>query len=112
MIPVNRFSIGAITLSCWALAGLIWWLGLEGGTEVWQGALSRVGVVMAAVWLAMPTRHRDAAWAHVPWPWLAGTLLFLVAVLRTKAPLKILIPGTLALAGVILVLRPRSKVRP
>jgi hypothetical protein len=111
-VPVNRALVGLIALGCGVIGGG-WWA-LEGGSSApaMPAAFLRVGVVMAAFWLALPTRHREAAWARVNlWNLLAG-LLGLVLIARTKFPLKFLIPGLILLAITILVLRPRPKTRP
>ena len=109
---MNRWSIGLIAASCFALA-VVMHFTLEGSAaELWEGALSRVGVVMCAVWLALPTRTRDAAWAHISWQTFAGVMLGLVMIVRMRVPLRFLIPGALFTAVVYLVLRPRPKTRP
>ncbi len=112
LIPVNRWSIGLIAASCFALAGIVH-VTLDGSAaELWEGSLSRVGVVMCAVWLALPSRGGEAAWARISWQTLAGVLLALVMIVRTRVPLKFLIPAALFSAGVYFVLRPRPKTRP
>lgn len=109
---MNRWSIGLIAASCFALAVLVHFTVHSGAAELWEGSLSRVGVVMCAVWLGLPTRTRDAAWAHISWQTLAGVMLGLVMIVRSKVPLKFLIPAALFSAGVYFVLRPRPKTRP
>jgi hypothetical protein len=71
-----------------------------------------VGVVMAAFWLAMPSRTREAAWARVNLWSLLGVLLAIVLIARTRVPLKFLIPGLILLSVTIMILRPRPKHRP
>ncbi len=112
LIPINRVSIGCIAIGCWLLAGLIWWAGWESQGALWQGALSRVGVVMAAFWIAMPTRTREAAWARVSWKWVLGGLVALIVIGRSRVPLRFLIPALIVTAVVVLILRPRPKHRP
>jgi hypothetical protein len=111
-VPVNRSLVGLIALGCAGIGGL-WWL-LEGGDgpRLWPAAFLRVSVVMAAVWLAMPSRHREAAWARVNLWNLLGVLLAIIVVARTRLPLKFLIPGLILLAAAIMILRPRPKTRP
>lgn len=94
----------AIVLSLWphAVSG-------AAGAAI-GGAAARVGIVMAALWLALPTRDRPAAWANVS---LASALpLVLVALALFRIPFRILLPlaGIVLLAG--LVLRPRPLRRP
>ncbi len=112
LIPVNRLSIGLIAASCFALAAGIHF-GIGGsGAELWGGSLSRVGVVMCAVWLAMPTLARDTANMRVSWQTGLGVLLAILMVVRTRAPLKFLIPAAIFVVGTYLVLRPKPKTRP
>lgn len=109
---MNRWSIGLIAATCFALAAVVHFT-LEGSAaELWEGSLSRVGVVMCAVWLALPTRDRDAAWAHLSWQTVAGTLLALIMIVRMRVPLRFLIPAAVFSAVVYVVLRPRPKTRP
>lgn len=84
-IPVNRTLVGIISLVCLCSAGGLairyhgddtWWL--------WIGGFSRAGLLMGAVWIALPTRSRDAAWASVTLPTLFGFIVALVAVARYR----------------------------
>lgn len=111
-VPVNRNLVGLIALGCGVIGGG-WWL-LEGGRSApaMPAAFLRVGVVMAAFWLALPSRHREAAWARVNLWNLLGGLLAIVLIARSKFPLKFLIPGLILLTVAILILRPRPKHRP
>ena len=49
----------------------------------WAGAM-RVGIVMAALWFALPARGREAAWAG--WDLKAAGFVILCAVLSFRAP--------------------------
>jgi hypothetical protein len=111
-VPLNRSMVGWIALGCGVIGG-VWWI-IEGpsGPRLWPAAFLRVGVVMAAFWLAMPSRTREAAWARVNLWSLLGGLLAIIMVARTKFPLKFLIPGLILLSVAILILRPRPKRRP
>ena len=75
LIPVNRWSIGLIAASCFALAAAIEY-GVGGsGAELWSGSLSRVGVVMCTVWIALPNLMRDTSRMQVSWQTGLGVLL-------------------------------------
>lgn len=84
----------------------------DSGTILWAGALSRVGVVMCAVWIAMPTLERDADQMRVSWQTAVGVLLAILMVVRSRAPLRFLIPGAIFAVGTYLILRPKPKKRP
>jgi len=49
----------------------------------WAGAM-RVGIVMGALWLALPSRKRDAAWAA--WDFKAVSFVALCALLSFRLP--------------------------
>ena len=75
-IQVNRTLVGVLTLCCWTAALAIWLF--VPGERFWLGGFVRVGLLMAAFWLALPTRFRDATRRGVrvlrgtdplPFPW-------------------------------------------
>lgn len=111
-VPVNRTLVGVLSLTCLATSVLMSWSGSNGSAAMWQGAFFRVGTVLAAFWLALPSRTREAAWARVPVWQVVGGLLVVLAVARSPTAAKVLIPLALALAGSLLLLRPRRKFRP
>jgi hypothetical protein len=62
------------------------------GSEMMHAGFIRTGLVLGALWLALPTRNRPAAWEDVTWTGvclaLIGVLVFLSARLRwTVIPL-------------------------
>jgi hypothetical protein len=66
----------------------------------------RVALVLGALWCAMPTRNREAAWARVsPWA-IVGIILAAVLLVRH---LRVLLPLAMALAAVGYFLRPRNR---
>lgn len=109
-IPVNRSLVGAIALACGAIGGGFWLLSGSDELPMMAAAFLRVGIVMFAVWLALPTRTREAAWARVDLWQLLGCVLLIIVTAR--APLRFLIPGLVLLIVAVLVLRPRPKRRP
>lgn len=111
-VPVNRTLVGILAVLCLVSGAVLMLSGSTGPIALWQGALFRVGVVLAAFWLALPSRTREAAWARVPIWQVVGVLLVILAVARSPAAAKVLIPAAFALAGILLALRPRRKVRP
>ncbi|QDT17710.1 hypothetical protein [Alienimonas californiensis] len=52
--------------------------------ELWWAGAMRVGIVMGALWLALPSRDRPAAWAA--WDWKAVGFVLLCALLSFRAP--------------------------
>lgn len=78
--------------------------------SLWQGACVRVGVVMAALWLALPSIQHENRYARAMGMGLVGVIL--LGVFLKRVPLRFLIPGALAVMGLGLILRPRPKHRP
>jgi multisubunit Na+/H+ antiporter MnhF subunit len=109
--PVNRILVGLVTLLCLGMWLAIWRFAPQDNTQwrLLQAAFVRVGCVMAAFWLALPTRSRKAAWANVSPTTFAGMLLALFAAAYRP---RIVIPILIVLAIVGFFLRPREKKRP
>jgi len=112
-MTVSRSLVGFLAIGLFGVALIlsVWPNLLSGaaGTLV-GGAAARVGMVLAAYWLALPAGSRPAAWANVN---VASALpLILVALALFRIPFRILIPlaGFVLLVGV--VLRPKSVRRP
>lgn len=72
----------------------------------------RVGVLLSAIWIALPSRENDPAWANVSIWNLLGGLLALLLVAKLKIPLKLILPLAVVATVAILLLRPRPKTRP
>ena len=113
--PVNRTSVGLVTLICLAAALAIWWFDHQDNNrddtqwKMLRAAFVKVGCVMAAFWLALPTRFHKAAWANVSPTTFAGILLALFAAAFRP---RIVIPILIVLAIVGFFLRHREKKRP
>ncbi len=109
-IPVNRKLVGILALVCLGSAAILF-LGFrdEESWQLWQAAFTRVGIVMSAFWLALPSKHREAAWTNLSPTTLIG--LFATIVAAGRFP-KVVIPIAIVVAIIGLLLRPRSKDRP
>jgi len=109
-LTVNRPLVGVIAIVCLCAA-----LGIgltHSGDEswvLWQSGFTRVGLVMAAFWFALPSPGRQAAWANMsPRTGIAAVMAVVALAVRPKAAIPVLI--VLAIVG--LLLRPRPKRRP
>ncbi|MEX0703676.1 MAG: hypothetical protein WD069_16385 [Planctomycetales bacterium] len=102
-IAINRLLVGTLALAFLVAGGIVYLGGISTG---FLGlSLLRIGIVLAALWLALPTRTREAAWARVS---PMGLLCLLAAVLALTAPrFRILVPILIVLAIVGFVLKPR-----
>lgn len=81
-------------------------------SQLWAGAFMRVGVVLAAFWLALPTRSREAAWARVPIWKVVATLVGLLVIVRSRIPFQILIPVGVVVGVLWIILRPKPARHP
>lgn len=107
---VSRPMVGALAVAC-----LLAWGGMfalperSNSTDLWHGAFLRIGVVMIAFYVSLPSRKRDAAWSGIKVSTLAAAafLAFLTARLRFA-----IVPIAIAIVTIGLYLRPRDKRRP
>lgn len=115
---ISRPIVGLSALVCLSL-----WLGMffippvdDGAAaserqsrELWQGSFLRVGLVMGAFWLALPSRRREAAWAGIS----PGTFLALIFAAFLAARFRqAVIPIIVGVAMIGRFVRPRQKDRP
>lgn len=113
-ISLNRTVIGLMALICGIASAVL--LGMmatrpeNSGLIYTQGGLARMGLVLGALWLAMPSRNREAAWANISPKFLA--LLLGAAIVMIRIPPRILIPAAIITGVTIIILRPRPKRRP
>ena len=99
---MHRPTVGLIALVCLAAAAWLWWFPLTWqGSAALQGATTRIGLVMGAIWLALPQLSRIPGWILQ----LVAATALIVAV-RPKFAI-VAIPVLLA----YLILRPK-KLRP
>ena len=106
-IAVNRTLVGVLALACLIAAGVIMFQGATAGNALmWQGAFVRVGIVMAAFWLALPTKNREAAYANVSPTTFVGLILGIFAVARYP---RTVLPVLIVIAVIGYFLRPRRR---
>ncbi len=114
-ITINRPLVGLIALACLGLSLGLWFKGsVEPDDDMVMGggagaAFFRVGLLMSALWLALPGKGREAAWAKVTPGTFVGLLLAVYAVVRLKW---MAIPILAAFGLLALILKPRTKYRP
>ena len=103
-VALNRTLAGVLAIGC-GVAGVV--LCATRGIEDQFGAgFIRVGLVLGALWFAMPTPTREAAWARVsPWA-VVGVVLALVLLVRQP---RVLLPAVIVLLLVGYFLRPRKR---
>ena len=112
LIPLNRSLVGGIAILCLVTAiGLR--IGFSGDTnkELWVTGFGRAGLIMAALWIALPGKHRQAAWANVSPMTLLGLGLAIFAIAARPAIIVRMLPIFGALGAIAYYLRPRPKAK-
>lgn len=106
-IEINRTLVGISALVCLLTAGTLLAVYPSDDSWVyWQGAFVRVGALMSALWLALPSGKRQAAWTNVSPTTFLGVIL---AVFGIAFRPKVAVPLIIVVAIIGFVLRPRQK---
>ncbi len=111
-VTLNRPLVGIIALGCLGAFGYLMSASFntpDDNLQMWAGAFGRVGLLMGALWLALPSKNHEAAWANVAPSTLIGLILG-IAWIAWKP--KVAIPFLLILGVLAFFLRPRGKYRP
>lgn len=87
----KRQQVGIIAGGCLVVAGFATVFG--SGNTAWSASCFRIGVVLGALWLALPTKTRPAAWANMSRWTIVGIMVFAAFLPRLKWFLPILILG-------------------
>ncbi|HSG70710.1 MAG TPA: hypothetical protein VLA12_09870 [Planctomycetaceae bacterium] len=107
-LEINRTLTGVLAASLLMLGFGLWFADV--GSEMMQAGFIRTGLVLGALWSALPTRERPAAWEDVTWSSvvlaLVGVIVFLSARLRWSV-----IPLILAVGIAVYFLRRPLKRR-
>jgi hypothetical protein len=103
---VNRTLVGVLAVICCAGAIAVALAAPE--QEALGAACLRVGLLLGAFWLALPTSSRPAAWANVS-PYVVVAIV--VALLFVRQ-MRVFIPLLLVVGVLAFFLRPRPKKRP
>lgn len=101
--PVNRPLVGILALVCCGVGAALWFGWPD--QDAFAAGFLRAGLVLGAVWLALPTRSRPAAWANLSPTALVAVFLALVLVRQFR----VLIPLLIVVCVAAIVLRPRPK---
>ena len=96
----KRGIVGLLAIGC-VVSAIV--LLIIGGNQGFASALLRIGLLLSAFWLALPTEGRPAAWARVS-PLSLGLLAICAALISR---LKFFIPLLLVGFAIGWVVRPR-----
>jgi hypothetical protein len=103
----KRNLIGIVALVCLATAAGLWIFTDNPVQNQFLAAVSRVGVVLAALWLALPPRGEKMAFGR------AGPILIAAAIFVALSGRRLLylLPVALVVGLALAFLRPRSRRR-
>lgn len=111
-VPLNRGLIAGIACVCLGLSLAMMLFSTDHANDMWQAAFMKVGVVMGALWLAIPPGAAGLELGKAPlWKVVVGVLM-LALLIRVRVPIKLLLPIVLIAAVAIRLLRPKPKPRP
>lgn len=98
----KRIYVGILSIVC-VVASVV--LIFYPNNEGLQGALLRVGMLLGAFWLAMPTKTRPAAWKSFSSNWtLVGLIITAIIIPRAK----VMFPVVAVFAAIAYFARPRK----
>jgi hypothetical protein len=109
----RRILVGIIAVALLSAAALLEILpgpSTSQQTQLWRAACGRIGLVMVALWLAMPSRTRPAAWANLNPRSVAAVAIVALAIRFPQ--LRVLLPAVAVLFILGVFLRPKERVRP
>ncbi|MFN0051632.1 MAG: hypothetical protein ACKV0T_05540 [Planctomycetales bacterium] len=106
-IVAKRLQIGILALLCLGTAVGLWFFSENPEHDGFLAAITRVGLVLGAIWLALPAKGESVVWQKAA-PALVGAVV--VASLAKRYFLYAL-PVALVLGLALVFLRPRSKRR-
>jgi hypothetical protein len=109
-LTINRALIGILASIMLVSAGALWVF--AGSQNMWTGACLKVGIVMAALWLALPTISRRGNLGQASWGAVVGFMALLVILTGKRVDFRIVLPMVIGAAITIMILRPKSKSRP
>jgi hypothetical protein len=109
-LAAKRNLIGVVALVCVATAVGMWIFTDDPQQNAFLAAVTRVGIVMAALWLALPARGESVVWSK------AGPILILGVVLVALFGSRLryvwyLLPVAIFVALALAFLKPRAKRR-
>lgn len=106
-VTVNRSLVGAIAIVLLAMAGVLLGLGVDGTQGMWAGACLKVGLVVAALWLALPTLTSRSDFGQASWVTVAITMAAVIVIVWKKVPLQVILPTLGAFLFAVRILGPR-----
>ncbi len=107
-VTINRAMVGVLAIACLIGAGAAF-LYEDDDVNMWRGIFTRVGLVLTALWMALPKDGTLGKWANVSMTTLIGIMVAIFMIARNPRQY---VPLMLAVAAIGRFLRPREKNRP
>ena len=109
-ITINRALVGILASLMLVGAGVLWIF--AGSQNMWTGACLKVGLVMGALWLALPTISRRGNLGQASLGAIVGFMAMILILTGKRVDFRIVLPMLIGAGITIMVLRPKSKSRP
>jgi len=103
---IGRTQVGVLAAICLGIAGAVWIFSPE--REALLAAFFRVGILMTALWFAVPAKGAQLVWEKIL-PIVAGGLVLIVL---AKRVIIVALPLAIAVGAAAYMLRPRNKEKP
>ena len=107
-VTINRTLVGVLALTC-LIGAVAAFFYEEDDVNMWRGIFTRVGLVLTALWMALPKDGALGKWANVSLTTLIGIMAAIFMVARNPRQY---VPLLLVVAAIARFLRPREKARP
>ncbi|HEY0983403.1 MULTISPECIES: hypothetical protein [unclassified Schlesneria] len=108
-VVINRNLVGVIAIVMLVGAGILWVF--TGTQNIWTGACLKVGLVMGALWMALPAIARNRSLGEASWFTVIAFVGLALLLTGKRVDIRIIIPLLAGIAIATLILRPRPKTR-
>lgn len=101
----KRIAVGLCALLCLLMAAGLWLFTGNPEANQFLSALTRVGIVLAALWLALPEARQSIVWQK------AGPILLAAAIVVAVMPklVRYALPAAVVLSIAAILVRPKPK---
>jgi hypothetical protein len=108
-LTINQHLVGGIAASMLIGAGVLWYV--AGAQNMWTGACLKVGLVMGALWIALPSISRRNSWGRTSWSTVLLSLGVALVLTGKRVDMRLIIPLLMGVMIAVMILRPGSKSR-
>jgi hypothetical protein len=106
-LTINRALVGTIAAVMLVGAGILWFF--AGSQDMWTGACLKVGLVMAALWLALPGISRRDHWGKASWVSVVGFVAMALILIQRRVDMRLVLAILFGFALAMRFLRPAPK---